>query len=221
MSDFIASVMGSLAQVLVGHPFDTAKVLIQNKQSLFNLKPLQYYRGCRYPFVSSILTNACLFPIYERTKSITNSAFISGFIGGCVISPIVFVSDYYKIFRQMNDDKKGKPTRSLLRSYGKFSVFCRESVAYTTFFGVYDLLKNDYDFHPMISGSICGVCNWTITYPIDTIRNRQIAQQINILDAIKQKKFFKGYSVCFLRAIFVNAALFYTYDTVYNYLRQI
>ena len=219
MSDLIASIGGSLAQVIVGHPFDTAKVLIQNKKPFLNLKPIEYYRGCRYPFVSSILTNALLFPIYERTKDLTKSAFVSGFIGGCVISPIVFVSDYYKIFRQTNKDTyKKKPTRSLLKSYGKFSVLCRESIAYCTFFGVYDLFKNKYDCHPIISGSVCGVCNWTITYPIDTIRNRQIAQQINILEAIKQKKYYKGFSVCFLRSIFVNAALFYTYDTILNYL---
>ena len=220
MADLIASIGGSFAQVLVGHPFDTAKVLIQNKKSFLNLKPIEYYRGCKYPLISSTLTNAVLFPVYERTKNITNSAFISGYIGGCIISPIVFVSDYYKIFCQ-TDTKNKKPKRSLLKSYGKFSVFCRESIAYGTFFGVYDLLRNDYNYHPIISGSICGICNWTVTYPIDVVRNRQIAQQINIYDAIKQKKLYKGFSICFLRSIFVNAALFYTYDTLYNYLLKI
>ncbi len=215
MSDFIASIFASLSQTIVGHPFDTAKVHIQNKHSLLCLRYTDYYRGYQYPLVSSIITNSLLFPIYERTRESTGSAFISGFLGGAIISPFVFISDYYKIKRQMNRTL----SRSLFYSYGKCGVFCRESIAYSVFFGVYDLMKNKYNVPVFLSGSICGLCNWGITYPIDVIRSRQIAQQITITAAIKQRKLYDGLSICLARAIFVNAALFYTYDTFYTFLQ--
>jgi len=217
MSDCIASIFASLSQVIVGHPFDTAKVYIQNKKSLKKLTFTDYYRGYKYPLCSSIISNGILFPVYERTKVWTGSSFASGFLGGAIISPFIFVSDYYKICRQI---KKKKLKNSLLMSYGKFSVFCRESVAYCVFFGVYDLMRHQYDYPAFISGSICGVCNWGITYPIDVIRSRQIAQQITIRQALQQKKLYKGLSVCLARALFVNAALFQSYELVYFMLKS-
>ena len=217
MCDCIASIFTSFSQVIVGHPFDTAKVHIQNKQSIFNLHFKDLYRGYKYPLTSSIITNALLFPIYQRTKYYTGSSFISGFLGGALISPFVFVSDYYKISRQMAQ----KPTKSLQYSFGKYSVFWRESIAYSAFFGVYDIMRNQYQYSSLFSGAVCGVCNWGTTYPIDVIRCRQIAQQISILSAIKQGRLFDGITICLIRAVFVNAAVFYTYENVYNYLLKI
>ena len=61
-----------LAQSIIGHPFDTAKTLIQNHHSLRNLKFKQYYRGFLPPFLSSITLNIILFPSYEAINNINN-----------------------------------------------------------------------------------------------------------------------------------------------------
>ena len=52
-----------------------------------------YYRGYAYPFVGSIVYNMLAFPIYERTIEKTQSNFISGFIGGSLITPFIFLVD--------------------------------------------------------------------------------------------------------------------------------
>ena len=49
MNEFQAGAFSGLAQNIVGHPFDTAKVFIQNNKCLKSLKPLQSYRGFIYP----------------------------------------------------------------------------------------------------------------------------------------------------------------------------
>ena len=59
--------------------------------------------------------------------------------------------------------------------------------------------------------------NWTLTYPIDVIQSRQIAQDVSIKEAIQQGKLWKGYGVCAARAIIVNAAIFSSYE----YIKQL
>ena len=215
MTDFLSASLAGVSQIIIGHPFDTAKVFIQNKKLIRNLKFRDYYRGYQYPLVSSIIVNSILFPVYERTKQYTNSAFISGYLGGAIISPLIYISDYNKIKRQT----KHKLTNNIWNSYGKFSVYNRESIAYFMFFGVYDYLKQR-NIHPLIAGAVCGLANWTVTYPIDVIKCRQIAQQITIVEAIKQKNMWKGYSICALRAVCVNPVIFYTYETCKYFLEN-
>lgn len=216
MTDFIAAIGAGLAQTVVGHPFDTVKVLIQNKQSIKNLKPRDYYRGYKYPLISSVLINSIIFPVYERTKPITKNAFLSGFLGGMTITPINFLFDYGKINNQTNLKKK-IIYENMIKSYGKLSVFLRESIGFSIYFGVYDYLKK-YKLHPLISGALCGVANWTTTYPIDVIKSRQISKQISFMEALKLGKIWAGFHICILRAMIVNASIFATYETILNFL---
>ena len=220
MTDFLSAFAAGVTQVLIGHPFDTIKVLIQNKKSIKNLKLKNYYRGSKYPLISSTIINSILFPIYERTQNFTNSSFKSGFLGGMIITPIIFGFDYGKINNQTNYNKK-IIINDILKSKGKFSVLTRECIAFSIYFGVYDFLKNEKKIHPLISGGLAGLANWTSTYPIDVIKSRQIAQQISIIDAYKQKNLWKGFPICALRAVIVNAGIFYTYDSIKYILSQI
>ena len=88
----------------------------------------------------------------------------------------------------------------------------RESLAFASYFGSYDWLKTQ-QVPVLIAGGLAGLLNWTVTYPIDVIKSRQMAQNIGIREAYSQGQLWKGYSVCALRAILVNAAIFYTYET--------
>ena len=49
MKDIIASTCVGLGQIAIGHPFDTALVLIQNKKKWNGLKLRQYYKGWKFP----------------------------------------------------------------------------------------------------------------------------------------------------------------------------
>ena len=61
---------------------------------------------------------------------------------------------------------------------------------------------------------MAGIINWSLTYPIDVVRNRQMAQNINLITSIKQKNFWKGFNVCLTRAVLVNAGIFGTYEYI-------
>ena len=90
MKDIIPPLAVGLTEVSIGHPFDTAKVLIQNKKKWFGLPVSHYYRGWRFPLCCSCIFNCTVFPMYEKTIKYTNSYWLSGFLSGIVVSPIVF-----------------------------------------------------------------------------------------------------------------------------------
>ena len=103
----LAGICAGIAQVAIGHPFDTIKVRIQNKKLHFS----RLYAGWQYPLVSSVLVNGMLFPTYEHFNNKLN-AFWSGFISGAIVTPVVFVFDTYKINRQMYN----KPRLSFIKT---------------------------------------------------------------------------------------------------------
>lgn len=214
MTDFLSALVAGFTQVAIGHPFDTVKVLLQNSKSIKNLKFRDYYRGAKYPMVSALMVNSLIFPIYERTEKYTKSIFLSGILSGFVVAPIVYSFDVGKIKNQ---------TLNKLNYYdffftkGRISTYGREMVGFGTYFSSYSYLKKK-NLHPLISGGIAGLCNWTASYPIDVIKSRQIANDISVVDAVKMGNLWRGFPICALRAVVVNAGIFYSYETTKKFL---
>tara|TARA_B110000914_G_C15440334_1_gene435810 strand:+ start:188 stop:841 length:654 start_codon:yes stop_codon:yes gene_type:complete len=216
MSDIIAGICAGIGQIIVGHPLDTIKVLIQNNTSWKTLKPTQFYRGCTYPFISSILFNSIAFTTYERTKNKTESSVISGALAGFLCSPILFLFDVGKIRNQTNQRMRWK---HLINTPGLTSTFCREVLATSIYFGTYEYFNKKYT-NAFVSGGLSGLATWTFTYPVDVIRSRQIAQNLSIRESLKMGNLWCGYIPCAIRAILVNGVCFSSYETVYNFLEK-
>ena len=90
MKDIIASTCVGIGQIAIGHPFDTALVLIQNKKKWNGLKFRQYYKGWKFPLANSVVNNVTVFPINERLQKYTHSYFASGFLSGLFAFPTVY-----------------------------------------------------------------------------------------------------------------------------------
>jgi solute carrier family 25 carnitine/acylcarnitine transporter 20/29 len=215
MTDILSAFCVGIAQTSVGHPFDTIKVLIQNNKSWKGMHMKDYYRGWKFPMTTSILFNCTVFPVYERTIDYTDSRLISGALAGIAVTPFVFCSEVGKIRQQT---KQSINLNSFLKSRGRVSTLARETLAMSTYFGMYKYVREDLKFNPIIAGGIAGWANWTLTYPFDIIKSRQIAQNLTISDAIKIGNLWRGYPVCAFRAVIVNAVNFWTYETVKNIL---
>ena len=214
MSDFIAAACVGVAQVSIGHPFDTTKILMQNNRKWFGLPLRNYYRGWRFPLCSAVILNSITFPTVERTKPYTKNSFLSGCIAGIVITPIVFCFDIGKIKQQT---KQPITIKTILNARGRYSTFARESLASSIYFGSYFTCR-DYGWHPLLAGGTAGLCNWTFTYPIDVIKSRQIAQNLTIKQALNMGNLWRGYPICATRGIIVNAIDFWVYESVKKYL---
>ena len=171
MNDYIYGGISGLCQTTIGYPLDTIKVILQNNKSIKDLKLNQIMSGIKYPLRSSIFICSINFGSYNymRNKLELNIP-ISGAISGLIISPIVFVSDYGKIQMQMGINPIWK---NIIYSKGFFSVVLRETCAFSIYFTTFDYARKK-NIHPFIAGGIAGLTNWTLTYPIDVIRTRQI-----------------------------------------------
>ena len=217
MSDIVGGFFAGVTQTAIGHPFDTIKVLLQNRQQLKSLSVRELYRGWRYPMTMAVICNSTLFPIYERTYVYTNNHFLSGFISGMIVTPIAYSFDVGKIKEQTHQKIKFS---DFYRTKGFFSTAARESIAMSLYFGTYNYCKENHNFGPLIAGGFAGLSNWTFTYPIDVVRSRQIAQNISIKQAYKQGNLWRGYSVCAARAVIVNAGQFKVYEIVKQYINN-
>lgn len=234
MKDIVASSCVGLGQLLIGHPFDTAKILIQNKQPWYSLPVSQYYRGWKFPLFYSSLFNVICFTTHERSYKYTQNHFASGLLGGMAISPFAYVLESFKIKHQVynktqyqqtkpNQTKKQTINKRIMKATfkqikttrGLLSLSTRETLAMGVYFQTFHELKKHMD-NTLICGGLTGLASWTLTYPIDVIASRQIAQNITIREAFSQRNLWKGIHVCLLRAMIVNAVNFKIYETVMN-----
>ena len=213
MNDIYSSIGVGINQIFFGHPLDTCLTLIQNKKKWTNLPFKDYYRGYKFPLVSSIFFNCTVFPIYNRSISYTKSGALSGLLAGCCVSPFVYLSEVGKVKKQTKQSLK---PIDFVKSKGKGAVLARECLAMTAYFGTYDYFKN-LSYHPLFSGAMAGLSNWTLTYPIDVIKSRQIAQNLSVVEAFKFGKLWKGFHICATRAVLVNATNFYVYESLMKY----
>ena len=216
MTDFVAASCVGLAQIGVGHPFDTSLTLIQNKRKWWGLPIKSYYRGWKFPMTSSIVFNATVFPVVERTQQYTGSVFLSGLLAGVCVAPFMYCFEYGKIRKQT---QQPVTINGLLNNSGRLAMVSREMVAMSSYFGMYNYMR-DNNYHVLLSGGMAGLANWTLTYPIEVVKNRQLAQNISIRQALSQRNIWKGYPICATRAVLVNAVNFWTYETVKNLLEN-
>lgn len=208
MDSLFPGLCAGITQTLIGHPFDTIKTRMQSRQQKLHFRNL--YAGCGYPFLVSMVSNGALFPCYEYcTKTLGYSIFFAGAVAGAVISPIVFLSDCYKISKQTSTPLQFRQ--------GFLTTLARESLAFSIYFQTFDLLTSS-DIHPALAGGCAGLTNWAATYPLDTIRTRQVTG-CTAIEAIRIGKLYCGISVCLLRAVLVNAGIFYTYTEVSKHMK--
>lgn len=211
--DVVASICVGCSETLVGYPFVTAKVLVQNGKS-WRQPALRYYQGVGYPLVSSVAFNMLAFPIHERLfRDLGHMG--AGFVAGLAVSPQIYFMDTFTIRRQTD---QGVSMGMFRGSRGFGATVCRETLAMSVYFSVYHRVREGAG--SFVAGGCAGLANWTLTFPLDTIRTRQIAQRCSVLEAYKQGRLWRGFGFAACRSVLVNAVSFSVYERVYRFLRN-
>ena len=213
MNEFYAGFLVGVSQTFIGHPFDTLKVLYQNKIKIQNINVKLLYRGWGYPLISGCIFNSIVFPVYEYSYKKTKNTFLSGAMSGIIVSPFVYMFDIGKIKRQVNSPLQ---MSDFYKTKGLPITYCREFFAMSIYFSSYFKCK-DMGITPFYAGGISGLANWTITYPMDVLRTRQMTKNISIWEAFRERSLWRGYSICASRAVIVNAVSFKTYEIFKKY----
>lgn len=232
MSEFVAGCSSGFIQSLIGHPLDTLKVLAQtsistNKKPVINKsngrlhhRVLKLYRGVTYPTAMNMLTTGIIFDVNARIYKETTCHYKSGFLTGCFIAPTMYFFDTGKIYYQTKCATLPQtyyfPWRKFFNWNGLGATFAREALANSLYIGVYFDLEERTS--PLIAGGIAGLASWCIAYPVDVIKTRQMSDcSLSFMNAAKQGYLWRGFGVCALRAVLVNAAGFWTYDYIKHY----
>jgi hypothetical protein len=207
--DYIAGICVGFNQTLIGHPFDTIKTLQQTNKQWYGRPLTFYYRGVSYPLMAGVGFNALAFGVYEDAHRRWKNAWFAGGISGLSVVPLVAVSDGAKIARQT-----GLKLTSQVVVRGIPATLLRETTAMTAYFGFYVHLKDVRDYSPYYAGALCGLIACTISYPFDIIRSRQVALGVRFVQALNMGNIWRGYHMCAIRAVLVNATNFSVYESV-------
>lgn len=238
--NLISGGISGVSQLIIGHPIDSLKTWKQNTNCkfTFSLKNVGgLYLGISYPLISNLINNSILFTNYNRYKERSFLANILpqypryltvGMLSGLISSPLIYLFDYSKVNKQMNS-----PSQFFSINREKFEAYpisaFRSMLGYGLYFSSYDYYKNNKNLHPIMAGGFAGMTNWGITFPLDSLKSRQIYYSISLQDAWKfggetfVKRLFSlysGYGLMMFRAFPTNALGFYTYQTLYDYLSE-
>lgn len=233
ISSFISGAISGTVQTIIGHPFDTIKTIYQSGnhiQSKFFYNPSNLYRGSLYPFILGITTNSIIFGSHQNIHTYLNSkysnitivnnitnSFIAGGISGFYIGIFMTPFENFKILAQTQLSIKDNISKyGFIKTIyrGTSVTTARETLAMSSYFATYDIMKY-YNYNPLISGFIAGIVNWTLTYPIDTVKTRIQSYKSNtITHAWNTGNIWKGIPIVLIRAGIVNASIFYTYENV-------
>lgn len=139
-NDLISGGIAGTAGIIIGHPFDTIKVRLQQQQQRnhFLKKNIQVlFKGIGPPVLTAAIVNACIFTVYGASSRwwdewfvVTDTAakratcgFISGFASSIFISPV----DHIKIQQQTSTTSTPSYKNVMKRIWTSNSTVCNSS----------------------------------------------------------------------------------------------
>ena len=75
------------------------------------------------------------------------------------------------------------------------------------------------DYGSLLAGGAAGLTNWTLSFPFDTIKSRQLSRQISFKSARAEGQLWTGFKITALRSVIVNAVSFSFYEKILLYLK--
>lgn len=217
---------------VVGQPFDTYKTRLQQKPSFTGPMFKHMYRGAAFPFVGSIATNGIFFSVFYTCKNEYGiNPLLCGGLAGALASPVTTLFGSGKVWRQVNGKKAGwPPSRPSYWGRSLFATAARDIPAMAGYFVTLEAVNTMVDSRcsipvvpSLIAGGAAGIVSWSVSYPADTVASRLYSvQHLTISSAIQEGMLWRGFQVCLIRAVLVNALTFSISDWVYrNWICQI
>jgi solute carrier family 25 carnitine/acylcarnitine transporter 20/29 len=224
MNEYLIGNICGISQVVIGYPFDTLKTNIQNSKSIkiFVKKPLSLYAGVRFPLMVNIIGTTFMFGNYHNLLEYTNNRFTAATITGIIGSFLITPFDYFKIHNQSFINNSSISSISSI-SVSKLPLYysglsytiLRESISIPAYFITFDILHNEHNINPFLSGAMAGVNSWLLTYPIDTLKTRrQLYPNKTFKHILEMGKLYNGLCITLIRAFIVNGINFQLYTSI-------
>jgi len=201
-----------ISQAFVGHPLDTIKVLQQNNVHWKSLKFIELMRGIKYPIYYKIVTKSLCFDL-DKKINIKND-FARNAVVGLYLAPFTHGIDLFKIYRQNGRSIKQISYYDFINYRGFFCTLTRDVLSYSFYIPTFMIMKKN-DYNTVVSAAVSGFVNWSVSYPIDVIRTRQISNNKNTLrQSINMGPLWRGYNICALRGALTSVIGFLVYENM-------
>lgn len=213
---YVCGGLAGVAQVVVGHPFDTVKVRLQSGSRLRDSISKNLYRGVSSPLLGITMCNAVVFTAYHNLGLVvSDNPWVAGAIAGGVASLAYCPMELFKIRRQLHVNQ----TTSFIFPYHGWTLTAlREVPSFAAYFGVHNYLEKK-GYGQIAAGGFAGMAAWIACYPQDVVKTWYQASSTTILNCITEiykkngvKGYFKGLTPALLRAFPANAVTFWVFE---------
>lgn len=219
---------------------NSSKTLLQCIKNMYMDNGIKsFYQGIKSPLYGGLFYNTTVFYSYNLFHKflkkenpnwgVFENAFVTGSLIGITTTVIEAPMDMIKI--QMQLDKSlsfggalKMPIHQMYR--GSMITMIRNIPSMGLYFGVFEHTQTFFTSQKLlgslISGALSGCLCWGVTYPLDNIKTRiqsdpKKLKYKNAMDCFRKTKFrrmWSGFVPCMIRAVPVNASLFFGYTYV-------
>jgi solute carrier family 25 carnitine/acylcarnitine transporter 20/29 len=228
IGDIAPGTVAGLTQTIVGYPFDSVKVKYINGSSKTIVSCIQtmykdngvrsFYQGVKAPLYGGIIYNSVMFYSYDtfdkliqgkrETKGdVFKTAFILGSIIGVTTTVVESPMDFLKTQMQVN---KALTFRTALRTpikqmyRGIYPTLIRNIPSTAAYFSAFEYTQTFFSeknqlMGSLVSGSMAGAAGWGLIYPLDNIKTRVQADNID-----PKKRRYKNAMDCFRKTSYAR-----------------
>lgn len=209
--DLIPGFLSGLTRVIISYPFDYIKFHIQTKTKIelnyrINKNTISsLYKGAKIPFIVVPIDRAITFNLYKILKEKNYNKFTSSLI-------VNFISCLYNTPIQVYNINYIVKNEVIKNNFyrGYHLEYLKNILGGTIFLYTYDKCKEfpimvKSNLKGLYCGIIASVINWSVIYPIDTIKtlvqtdsfknNRKIFKVRNFKDL------YRGISLMYLKSV--------------------
>lgn len=200
---FIPGFMMGMTRALVSHPFEILKI----KSQLNSRKKIPLFRGLHYSLLASGTERGVQFGLYDFFKTSEDSNLVSSLKASALSTCIGVPYNFYIVNRSVMN----RPVELAMSSLNKIIPleYSRSFMGSVIFLYTYNRLKdNDCPLWLSAFGGTSAV--WSLTYPIDNIRNQIVSRNNNFAF----RNLYRGIQYPVLRSIPSSVAGMYVYEAI-------
>ena len=203
--------MGAV-RAIISHPFEILKLKTQMNQTIMINRTL--FTGMHLSILTNSLERGIQFFYFEEMKKKTNNLIVSS-IYGSFISTTISLPYNIILLRKNILNKQLFTNKSTFTTAVAFE-YSRNLSASVLFLYSYNKLK-ELEFPFYINACFCSTFVWSLTYPIDNIKNQILAGN-NVKYNISF--LYKGVKYPIIRSLPSSVVGFYVYENLNNYLNK-
>jgi len=216
--NFIPGFTMGTVRAIISHPFEMLKLKSQVNHT--NLLYTNIFKGVHYSIISNSLERGLQFGLFEKFKKNDNN-FISSIKSSTISTTLSLPYNIVLLRKVVLSSSVLIPKNILYKSI--FLEYNRNLFGSIIFLSSYNYFKDNNI--PIICRAPLSSCiAWSITYPIDSIKNKILADnnyifKINNFSNIIN--LYKGIQYPFIRSIPSSIIGFYVYEYMTEYCKNI